>query len=49
VAWPGGPAKTSPAIVSPTSGDTVEPVNQVIHQELAVLPKKTVELGLKLD
>ena len=35
--------------VSPTSGNTVEAFNQVIQQELAVLPKKAVELGLKLD
>jgi len=32
-----------------TSGDTVEAFNQVIQQGLAVLPKKAVELGLKLD
>ena len=35
--------------VSLTSGNTVEAFNQVIQQELAVLPKKAVELGLKLD
>ena len=32
-----------------TSGDKVEAFNQVIQQEMAVLPKKAVELGLKLD
>jgi hypothetical protein len=30
-------------------GNTIEAFNQVIQQELAVLPKKAVELGLKLD
>lgn len=35
--------------VSPTSGYTVEAFNQVIRQELAVLPEKAVELRLKLD
>lgn len=35
--------------VSPTTGNTVEAFNAVIQQELAVLPKKAVELGLKLD
>lgn len=34
---------------SPTSGNTVVAFNQVTRQELAVLPKKAVELGLKLD
>jgi tripartite-type tricarboxylate transporter receptor subunit TctC len=35
--------------VSPTSGNTTEAFNEVIQRELAVLPKKAVELGLKLD
>ncbi len=35
--------------VSPTSGNTVEAFNEVIQRELAVLPKKALELGLKLD
>jgi len=35
--------------VSPTSGNTIEAFNEVIQRELAVLPKKAVELGLKLD
>ena len=35
--------------VSPTSGNTIEAFNQVIQQELAVLPKKALELGLKMD
>ena len=35
--------------VSPTSGNTVEAFNTVIQQELALLPKKAAELGLKLD
>lgn len=35
--------------VSPTSGNTIEAFNAVIQQELAVLPKKALELGLKLD
>jgi tripartite-type tricarboxylate transporter receptor subunit TctC len=35
--------------VAPTSGNTVEAFEAVIQQELAVLPKKAVELGLKLD
>lgn len=35
--------------VSPTSGNTVEAFNAVIQQELAVLPQKAAELGLKLD
>ncbi len=35
--------------VSLTSGNTTEAFNAVIQQELAVLPKKAVELGLKLD
>lgn len=35
--------------VSPTSGNLGEAFNQVTQQELAVLPKKAVELGLKLD
>lgn len=35
--------------VSPTSGNTIEAFNEVIQRELAVLPKKALELGLKLD
>lgn len=35
--------------VSPTSGNTTEAFNEVIQRELAVLPKKALELGLKLD
>lgn len=35
--------------VSPTSGNTIEAFNAVIQQELAVLPKKALDLGLKLD
>lgn len=35
--------------VSPTSGNTIEAFNDVIQRELAVLPKKALELGLKLD
>jgi len=35
--------------VSPTNGNTIEAFNAVIQQELAVLPKKALELGLKLD
>jgi tripartite-type tricarboxylate transporter receptor subunit TctC len=35
--------------VSPTTGNTVEAFNEVIQRELAVLPKKALELGLKLD
>ena len=35
--------------VSLTSGNTVEAFNEVIRRELAVLPKKALELGLKLD
>lgn len=35
--------------VSPTSGNTIDAFNAVIQQELAVLPKKALELGLKLD
>ena len=35
--------------VSPTSGNTPEAFNEVIQRELAVLPKKALELGLKLD
>jgi tripartite-type tricarboxylate transporter receptor subunit TctC len=35
--------------VSPTTGNTTEAFNAVIQQELAVLPKKALELGLKLD
>ena len=35
--------------VSPTSGNTIEAFNEVIQQELTVLPRKALELGLKLD
>jgi tripartite-type tricarboxylate transporter receptor subunit TctC len=35
--------------VSPTSGNTIDAFNEVIQRELAVLPKKAIELGLKLD
>jgi tripartite-type tricarboxylate transporter receptor subunit TctC len=35
--------------VPPTTGNTIEAFNAVIQQELAVLPKKALELGLKLD
>jgi tripartite-type tricarboxylate transporter receptor subunit TctC len=35
--------------VSLTSGNTTEAFNEVIQRELAVLPKKALELGLKLD
>lgn len=35
--------------VSPTTGNTIEAFNEVIQRELAVLPKKALELGLKLD
>ena len=35
--------------VSPTSGNTVDAFNEVIQRELAVLPKKALELGLKMD
>lgn len=35
--------------VSLTSGNTVEAFSEVIQRELAVLPKKALELGLKLD
>jgi tripartite-type tricarboxylate transporter receptor subunit TctC len=35
--------------VSPTTGNTIDAFNGVIQQELAVLPKKALELGLKLD
>lgn len=35
--------------VAPTTGNTTEAFNQVIQQELAVLPKKAMELGLKMD
>jgi tripartite-type tricarboxylate transporter receptor subunit TctC len=35
--------------VSPTTGNTIEAFNEVIQRELAVLPKKAMELGLKLD
>ena len=35
--------------VSLTSGNTIEAFNDVIQRELAVLPKKALELGLKLD
>ena len=35
--------------VAPTSGNTTEAFNEVIQRELAVLPKKALELGLKLD
>lgn len=35
--------------VSPTSGNTIDAFNEVIQRELAVLPKKAMELGLKLD
>lgn len=35
--------------VPPTAGNTIEAFNAVIQQELAVLPKKALELGLKLD
>ncbi len=35
--------------VSPTSGNTTEAFNEVIKRELEVLPKKALELGLKLD
>ncbi len=35
--------------VSPTSGNTIDAFNEVIQRELAVLPKKALELGLKLD
>lgn len=35
--------------VSLTSGNTIDAFNEVIQQELAVLPKKAIEMGLKLD
>lgn len=35
--------------VAPTSGNTIEGFNSVIQRELAVLPKKALELGLKMD
>lgn len=35
--------------VSPTTGNTTEAFNEVIQRELAILPKKALELGLKLD
>ena len=35
--------------VSPTTGNTIEAFNEVIKRELDVLPKKALELGLKLD
>ena len=35
--------------VPPATGNTTDAFNSVIQQELAVLPKKAVELGLKLD
>jgi tripartite-type tricarboxylate transporter receptor subunit TctC len=35
--------------VSLTSGNTIDAFNEVIQRELAVLPKKALELGLKLD
>ncbi len=35
--------------VSPTSGNSIEAFNEVIQRELAVLPKKALELGLKLE
>jgi tripartite-type tricarboxylate transporter receptor subunit TctC len=35
--------------VAPTSGNSVDAFNEVIQRELAVLPKKALELGLKLD
>jgi tripartite-type tricarboxylate transporter receptor subunit TctC len=35
--------------VSPTTGNTIDAFNEVIQRELAVLPKKALELGLKLD
>jgi len=35
--------------VPPTTGNTTDAFNAVIQQELAVLPKKALELGLKLD
>lgn len=35
--------------ISLTNGNTIEAFNEVIQRELAVLPKKALELGLKLD
>lgn len=35
--------------VSPTTGNTTEAFAEVIRRELAVLPQKALELGLKLD
>ena len=35
--------------VSPASGNTVDAVNEVMQRELAVMPKKALELGLKMD
>jgi len=35
--------------VPPTTGNSIEAFNEVIQRELAVLPKKALELGLKLD
>lgn len=35
--------------VSLTTGNTIDAFNEVIQRELAVLPKKALELGLKLD
>ena len=35
--------------VSPTSGNTIEALNEVIQPELAVRLKRALELGLKLD
>lgn len=35
--------------VPPTTGNSTDAFNEVIQRELAVLPKKAVELGLKLD
>jgi tripartite-type tricarboxylate transporter receptor subunit TctC len=35
--------------ISPTTGNTIEAFNEVIQRELAILPKKALELGLKLD
>jgi tripartite-type tricarboxylate transporter receptor subunit TctC len=35
--------------VSLTTGNTTDAFNEVIQRELAVLPKKAIELGLKID
>jgi tripartite-type tricarboxylate transporter receptor subunit TctC len=35
--------------VAPTTGNSPDAFNQVIQREMSVLPKKALELGLKMD